>query len=50
MYLETYTTNKITKNKTLDKGNPPPLMVSYAPPGDEDPPFTFKQKTEAKKK
>jgi hypothetical protein len=28
---------QITSNKTLDKRNPPPLMVSCAPSGDEGP-------------
>jgi hypothetical protein len=28
---------QITSNKNFDKRNPPPLMVSCAPSGDEDP-------------
>jgi hypothetical protein len=34
---KTDATNKITKNKTLDKRNPPLLTVSCAPSGNEGP-------------
>jgi hypothetical protein len=30
-------TKQITNNKTVDKRNPPPLTVSFAPSGDEGP-------------
>jgi hypothetical protein len=33
--------NKTTKNRTLDKRDPPPLTVSYAPSGMRAPPFTY---------
>jgi hypothetical protein len=49
MQTKTHTTNKITKNKTLDKRNPPPLMVSCAPSGDEGP-TVYIQPKERKKK
>jgi hypothetical protein len=43
-------TNKITKNKTLDKRNPPPLTVSYAPLGDEGPTVYIQTKKTKNKK
>jgi hypothetical protein len=40
---------QITNNNTLDKRNPPPLMVSYAPSGDEGP-TVYIQTQDRKKK
>jgi hypothetical protein len=39
---------QITNNKTLDKRNPPPLTVSWAPSGDEGP-TVYIQTNESKK-
>jgi hypothetical protein len=41
---------QITNNKTLDKRNPPPLTVSCAPSGDEDPTVYIQTKERKKKK
>jgi hypothetical protein len=43
-------TNKITKNKTLDKRNPPPFTVSCAPSGDEGPTVYIQTKENRKEK
>jgi hypothetical protein len=47
-YADNKNITKITKNKTLDKRNPPPLTVSCAPSGDKGSTFTFKQKKKNK--
>jgi hypothetical protein len=41
--------NKIAKNKTLDKRNPPHLTVSRAPSGDEGPTVYIQTKERRKK-
>jgi hypothetical protein len=42
--------NKITKYITVDKRNPPPLRVSYAPSGDEGPTVYIQTKEREKNK